>query len=218
MAPRARPGSDRRPTAARPWCMILGANAPTEMPVCGIAAEVRKDGTPADRAALTRMMDALAPRGPDGAGLWSREGVGLAHRRLSIIDLSPAGAQPMVDPVLGLAIAFNGLIYNYRELREELEAAGYAFTSSSDTEVLLKAYHHWGERFVCRLVGMFAFAIVETASGRTELGRDRLGVKPLYLADGPNGVLRAASSLPALLEAGVADTSIDPVALHRYFS
>jgi asparagine synthase (glutamine-hydrolysing) len=186
--------------------------------VCGIAAEIRTDGAPADGAALARMMASLAPRGPDGAGLWSRDGVGLAHRRLSIIDLSPAGAQPMVDPVLGLAIAFNGLIYNYKELRHELEGAGYAFTSTSDTEVLLKAYHHWGERFVERLVGMFAFALVETASGRAVLGRDRLGVKPLYLADGPGGVLRAASSLPALLEAGDVDISIDPVALHHYLS
>src|SRR4051794_1329072 len=93
------------------------------------------------------MSAAMAPRGPDGAGLWAKDGAGLGHRRLSVIDLSEAGAQPMLDPQLGLAVAFNGCIYNYKELRKELAADGYSFTSTSDTEVLLKAYHRWGERF-----------------------------------------------------------------------
>src|SRR4051794_18697404 len=164
------------------------------------------------------MSAALAPRGPDGAGLWTHNGAGLSHRRLSIIDLSERGAQPMVDPHLGLAVAFNGCIYNYRELRKELAADGYSFSSTSDTEVLLKAYHRWGERFVDRLAGMFAFALVERASGRAVLGRDRLGIKPLYLADGPGETLRVASTLPALLAAGDVDTELDPVALHHYLS
>src|SRR3954447_19125469 len=125
--------------------------------VCGIAGELRHDGRPADAAALARMSESMAPRGPDGAGLWAHDGKGLGHRRLSIIDLSERGAQPMVDPHLGLAVAFNGCIYNYKELRRELAADGYSFASTSDTEVLMKAYHRWGERFVERLAGMFAF-------------------------------------------------------------
>ena len=186
--------------------------------MCGIAGELRFDGAPADAAVLGRMSAAMARRGPDAAGLWAQDGAGLGHRRLKIIDLTETGAQPMVDPQLGLAVAFNGCVYNYKELRKELAADGYSFSSTSDTEVLLKAYHRWGERFVERLAGMFAFVIVERASGRAVLGRDRLGIKPLYLADGPNGELRVASTLPALLAAGDVDTGIDPVALHHYLS
>ena len=129
------------------------------------------------------MAEAMAPRGPDGAGVWSQGRVALGHRRLKIIDLSEAGAQPMVDSELGLSIAWNGCIYNYKELRRELSGHGYRFFSHSDTEVLLKAYHHWGDRFVDHLNGMFAFAIVERDSGRVLLGRDRLGIKPLYLTE-----------------------------------
>src|SRR5690606_25127117 len=98
-------------------------------------------------------------------------------------DLSDRAAQPMVDAELGLTIAFNGCIYNHKELRRELEAAGYRFFSSGDTEVLGKAYHHWGDGFVDRLVGMFAICIAERDSGRVVLVRDRLGIKPLYLAE-----------------------------------
>ena len=133
------------------------------------------------------MADALAPRGPDGSGAWAHGGIALGHRRLRIIDLSERGAQPMVDSELGLAVVFNGCIYNHRELRRELEAAGLRFFSDSDTEVVLKAYRLWGERCVDRFKGMFAFAIAERDSGRLVLARDRLGVKPLYLADGPAG-------------------------------
>src|SRR3954452_24088073 len=97
--------------------------------VCGIAGELRHDGRPADAAALARMSEAMAPRGPDGAGLWAQDGAELGHRRLSVIDLSTRGAQPMVDPHLGLAVAFNGCIYNYKELRRELAADGYSFAS-----------------------------------------------------------------------------------------
>src|SRR3954466_13577593 len=185
--------------------------------MCGIAGELRHDGRPADVAAVARMCETLAPRGPDGAGLWAQDGVALGHRRLSVIDLSERGAQPMLDPHLGLAVAFNGCIYNYKELRAELAADGYSFASTSDTEVLMKAYHRWGERFVDRLAGMFAFVLVERSSGRAILGRDRLGIKPLYLADG-DGRLRIASTLPALLAGGEVDTTLDPVALHHYLS
>jgi asparagine synthase (glutamine-hydrolysing) len=184
--------------------------------MCGIAGELRRDGRP-DVAALRRMQDTMADRGPDGDGLWTERGTGLAHRRLSIIDLSERGAQPMVDPRLGLVCVFNGIIYNHRELHAELEAAGHVFFSTSDTEVVLKAYAQWGERCVDRFLGMFAFCVVERASGRAFLARDRLGVKPLYLAEA-DGALRFASTLPALLAGGGVDTSIDPVALHHYLS
>jgi asparagine synthase (glutamine-hydrolysing) len=186
--------------------------------MCGLGGEVAVGRAP-DLDALARIGDALAPRGPDGAGDWHGSGVALVHRRLKIIDLSPRGDQPLLDPELGLVIAFNGCIYNHKELRAELLGAGYSFRSTSDTEVILKAFHHWGpERFVDHLIGMFAFAIVEQASGRVVLGRDRLGIKPLYLAE-VDGALRFASTLPALLAGGGGiDTEIDPVALHHYLS
>jgi asparagine synthase (glutamine-hydrolysing) len=186
--------------------------------MCGLGGEVAWGRAP-DLEALRRVADALAPRGPDGAGEWHDSGVALVHRRLKIIDLSARGDQPMLDPELGLVIAFNGCIYNHHELRAELTGAGYSFRSGSDTEVILKAFHHWGpDRFVDHLIGMFAFAIVEPASGRVVLGRDRLGIKPLYLAE-VDGALRFASTLPALLAGGAGiDTEIDPVALHHYLS
>jgi asparagine synthase (glutamine-hydrolysing) len=188
--------------------------------VCGLCGEFRWDGTAADTALVGRMRDRLAPRGPNGSGMWAQGPAALGHRRLAIIDLSEAGAQPMVDSDLGLAVAFNGCIYNYPQLRVELIAAGYRFFSTSDTEVVLKAYHRWGTRCVEHFAGMFAFAIVERATGRLILARDRLGIKPLYLAQTP-GRLRFASTLPALVagaEGGDIDTSLDPVALHHYLS
>ncbi|TCT10027.1 asparagine synthase (glutamine-hydrolysing) [Tepidamorphus gemmatus] len=166
---------------------------------------------------MARMTEALAPRGPDGAGLLLRDRVGLGHRRLTIIDLSARAEQPMVDADLGLSIAFNGCIYNYPQLRDDLQAMGYRFFSTGDTEVILKAWHAWGMDCVDRFHGMFAFAIHERDSGRLILGRDRFGIKPLYLAESA-GRLRFASTLPALLAAGDVDTSIDPVALHTYMT
>jgi asparagine synthase (glutamine-hydrolysing) len=185
--------------------------------MCGATGEVRLDGRTPDIATVWAMAEAMAPRGPDAAGVWSQGRVALGHRRLKIIDLSEAGAQPMVDSELGLSIAWNGCIYNYKDLRRELTQAGYRFFSHSDTEVLLKAYHRWGDRFVDHLFGMFALAIVERDSGRVLLGRDRLGIKPLYLTEDAHRV-RFASSLPALLAGGGVDTRIDPVALHHYLT
>jgi asparagine synthase (glutamine-hydrolysing) len=184
--------------------------------MCGFAGEVRRDGA-VDRDALARMGESLAPRGPDGHGEWTMDGVGLVHRRLAIIDLSERGAQPMVDDELGLAVAFNGCIYNHHELRAELEAGGARFRSTADTEVLLHGWAAWGEGVLDRLKGMFAFALVERRTGRVVLARDRLGVKPLYVAEA-GGALRFASTLPALLAAGGVDTSVDDVALHHYLS
>ncbi|WP_127501781.1 N-acetylglutaminylglutamine amidotransferase [Actinoplanes solisilvae] len=184
--------------------------------MCGIAGELRYDGT-ADAEAVRRMLPCLESRGPDGEGLWARGPVAFGHRRLKIIDLSEAGAQPMIDEELGLSLVFNGCIYNYRQLREELKAYGYKFFSTSDTEVIIKAYHRWGSDCVQHFLGMFAFAIVEHGTGTVMLARDRLGIKPLYLAE-TRGRLRFASTLPALLAAGDVDTSIDKVALQHYMT
>jgi asparagine synthase (glutamine-hydrolysing) len=185
--------------------------------MCGLAGEIRFDGTSPDVGAVARMTGCLVHRGPDGDGLWARGPVALGHRRLSIVDLSTAGAQPMVVTRLGLTIAYNGMVYNYRDLREELHGKGHTFDSTSDTEVIVAAYAEWGESFVDHLIGMFAIAIWEHASGRLVLARDRLGIKPLYVAEVPGGV-RFASSLPAILAGGQVDTSIDPVAFASYMS
>jgi asparagine synthase (glutamine-hydrolysing) len=185
--------------------------------MCGICGEVTFDGSTPSVLAISRMSDTLAPRGPDDSGIVSYGNAGFGHRRLRIIDLSEKARQPMVDGMLGLTIAFNGCIYNYPELRRELEAAGYSFFSNGDTEVILKAWHAWGEACVERFNGMFAFVIQERDSGRIIMARDRFGIKPLYLSQSGKR-LRFASSLPALLKAGDVDTSIDRVALHHYMS
>jgi asparagine synthase (glutamine-hydrolysing) len=185
--------------------------------MCGLSGEIRLDGGRPDIAAVERMTDRLAPRGPDGRGLWSQGPVALGHRRLKIIDLSDSGAQPMADPRGRIAGVFNGCVYNYRELRDELHALGHRFFSESDTEVVLKAYQQWGTDCVDHFYGMFAFVIIEQDTGRVVLARDRLGIKPLYLS-ATTERLRFASSLPALLAGGGVDTSLDPVALHQYLS
>ena len=163
------------------------------------------------------MMDVLKARGPDAGGLLAQNQIAFGHRRLSILDLNLTSQQPMIDSELGLTVVFNGCIYNFRALRQELQGKGYRFFSDGDTEVILKAYHAWGPRCVERFYGMFAFAILERNSGRVVLARDRLGIKPLYLSE-HGKTLRFASSLPALLAAGDVDTSIDPAALHHYMS
>jgi asparagine synthase (glutamine-hydrolysing) len=185
--------------------------------MCGFSGELRTDGRTALTGDVATMTQTMSNRGPDGSGLWAQGPLALGHRRLKIIDLSDRAAQPLTDPELGITVVFNGCIYNYPLLREELIRLGYRFFSTSDTEVIAKAYHRWGERFVDRLNGMFAFCIAERDSGRVVLGRDRLGIKPLYLAEIP-GALRFASTLPALLAGGGVDTGIDPVALHHYLT
>ncbi|SDQ16523.1 asparagine synthase (glutamine-hydrolysing) [Curtobacterium sp. UNCCL20] len=201
--------------------------------MCGLAGEIRFDGRAPDVGAVARMTGCMVHRGPDGDGLWARGPVALGHRRLSIVDLSTAGAQPMVLPRQGLTIAYNGMVYNYVQLRDELRGKGHEFFSTSDTEVIVAAYAEWGTAFVEHLIGMFAIAIWEHASGRLVLARDRLGIKPLYVAHVPGGV-RFASSLPAILAGnggtgnggtgtgtnpgGTVDTSIDPVAFASYMT
>src|SRR5690606_12851168 len=131
--------------------------------------------------------------------------------------LSEAGGQPFVDSLLGLTMVFNGCIYNYPELRAELEGRGHRFGSTSDTEVILKAWSEWGPACVERFFGMFAFVIHDRATGRIAMVRDRFGIKPLYYAETAEG-LRFASTVPALLAAGGVDTAIDRVALQHYMT
>jgi len=185
--------------------------------MCGICGELRFDGHGADLAAIQRMTERLERRGPDHGGSFSDGPLGFGHRRLSVIDLSEHSDQPLVDQELCLSLVFNGAIYNYRELRKELQAKGYHFFSEGDSEVILKAWHAWGEACVERLQGMFAFAIWEEERKRLFLARDRMGIKPLYYSL-DNNRLRFASNMQALLAAGGVDKSIDPVALHHQFS
>lgn len=183
--------------------------------MCGICGEIGLNGRTPSMTPIERMTEVMTSRGPDDVGMLMRKSMAFGHRRLSIIDLSTHAQQPMIDNGLGLGIVYNGEIYNYRELRDELIAKGYAFFSHGDTEVILKAYHAWGDACVKRFSGMFAFALWERDSGRVFCARDRLGIKPFYYANTPDG-FRFASSLPALVQSGGLDTSIDPVALHHY--
>ncbi|WP_294947739.1 N-acetylglutaminylglutamine amidotransferase [Sulfurivirga sp.] len=180
--------------------------------MCGICGSVHWDGRAADVARLRPMLEALARRGPDDEGIWQQRQVALGHRRLAIIDLSPAGHQPMVDGELTLA--FNGCIYNWQALRAELEALGHVFRSHSDTEVILKAFRQWGIDCLSRLDGMFAFALWDDHQQQLWLARDRFGIKPLYYAPVEGGLL-FASNVQALLATGEVDTGIDPVGLHH---
>ncbi|WP_313476753.1 N-acetylglutaminylglutamine amidotransferase [Stutzerimonas kunmingensis] len=185
--------------------------------MCGIAGELRFDNRPADLAAVERITQQLTARGPDACGFHSQGPLALGHRRLKIMDLCEASGQPMIDSALGLSMVFNGAIYNYPELRAELEGLGYRFFSEGDTEVLLKGFHAWGEALLPRLNGMFAFAIWERDSQQLFIARDRLGVKPLYLSR-TDQRLRFASSLPALLKGGDIAGVLNPVALNHYMS
>ncbi|MEA3411241.1 MAG: N-acetylglutaminylglutamine amidotransferase [Pseudomonadota bacterium] len=185
--------------------------------MCGICGELRFDDSAPDGAAIGRMLARLARRGPDHEGSYSDGPLAFGHRRLSVIDLSAHANQPMVDHELGLALVFNGAIYNYPELRAELMRAGYHFFSTGDTEVILKAYHFWGEQCVTRFNGMFAFALWETGAGRLFLARDRLGIKPLYYSEDRRR-LRFASNTQALLASGGIDTSLDGTALHHHLT
>ncbi|WP_339522187.1 N-acetylglutaminylglutamine amidotransferase [Pseudomonas sp. EA_35y_Pfl2_R111] len=185
--------------------------------MCGIAGELRFDQRPADMAAVERITHHLAPRGPDAHGFHSQGPLALGHRRLKIMDLAEASGQPMIDSDLGLSMVFNGAIYNYPELRDELKALGYRFFSGGDTEVLLKGYHAWGTDLLPKLNGMFAFAIWERDSQQLFIARDRLGVKPLYLSR-TGQRLRFASSLPALMAGGDIGKTLDPIALNHYLN
>ena len=185
--------------------------------MCGICGELRFDGATPDLNNIKRMSAKIARRGPDHEAIISDGPLAFGHRRLAIIDLTPSADQPMVDKDLRISLVFNGTIYNYKELRAELIEMGYAFFSEGDTEVIIKAYHAWGEKCVERFFGMFAFALWDMRHATLFLARDRFGIKPLYYSlDGTH--LRFASNMQALLAAGGVDTSIDVTALHHHFT
>jgi asparagine synthase (glutamine-hydrolysing) len=188
--------------------------------MCGIAAifAYGESAQPVDRDEVLRTRDYMASRGPDGAGEWfSDDGrVGLGHRRLSIIDLSPTGAQPMFSADGSLAIIFNGEIYNYRELRTKLEQSGRRFVSQSDTEVLLHLYAEHGDAMLENVRGMYAFAIWDRQRQCLFLARDPFGIKPLYYAD-DGKTIRVASQVKALRECGKIDLAPDPAGHVGFF-
>lgn len=183
--------------------------------MCGIVAVAGA----VDRIRLAEAVQALAHRGPDDEGLWveERAAVGLGHRRLAILDLTPAGRQPMWDAYHQAAVVFNGEIYNFRELRDELQARGYIFRTHTDTEVLLNLYLAEGEGMLGRLNGMFAFAIWDAKAHSLFVARDAIGIKPLYYATWPDGIA-LASEIKALLGVIPMARELDLEALDRYLT
>ena len=184
--------------------------------MCGICGQLRFDNKSVDSKDLNIMMSKIARRGPDSSGEWAQTGVGFGHQRLSIIDLSNHAHQPMEDQTLDLVLVFNGTIYNYKALRVELSKQGYEFFSQSDTEVILKAYHFWGEDCVLHLDGMFAFCIWDKKQQHLFVARDRMGIKPLYF-NLTDQAFSFASNTQSLVAIG-ADTSINSVALQQQLS
>ena len=184
--------------------------------MCGICGQLRFDGDTPSSESLDNMMNKLARRGPDSNGKWLEGKIGFGHQRLSIIDLSSSGSQPMIDSLLKLTLVFNGTIYNYKQLRSRLIGKGYSFFSSSDTEVIIKAYHYWGEDCVNHLDGMFAFAIWDKPSKKLFIARDRMGIKPLYY-NLTNKAFTFASNSQALLTQDL-DKSVNPIALQQQLS
>lgn len=186
--------------------------------MCGIAGYFDlNDHRPVPEALLRAMTDALAHRGPDGSDIFRGPGVGLGHRRLSIIDLA-GGAQPMATPDGQIVTVFNGEIYNFQSVRQELEALGHRFRTHSDTEVILYGWLEWGEACVQRFRGMFAFALFDARTRTLFLTRDRLGVKPLHYSLLPDGTLIFASELKGLLANPKLPRVLDPTAIEDYFA
>ena len=185
--------------------------------MCGIAGWLSWTEPP-DAAVVARMCDALAHRGPDAAGLEDLGPLVLGHRRLSVIDVAERSNQPMFDHARRYAIAYNGELYNYRELRRELEADGARFLTASDTEVVLEAYKAWGSACLERFNGMFALALWDIARRCLFLARDRAGEKPLYYAPFPGGGLAFASEPGALLLHPGVSRGVDPLALNQYLA
>ena len=186
--------------------------------MCGICGELRFDSQLPDRALIERMKQKLQKRGPDSDGTYVKAPVAFGHQRLAIIDLSDRAAQPMRDEAAGVALVFNGTIYNYPDLRKQLQALGHSFKSTGDTEVILRAYIEWGENCVAKLQGMFAFAIWDEKKQRTLLARDRTGIKPLYYSQTSERLLFASNTQAIIHADDNIDTSIDATALHNLFS
>ncbi len=185
--------------------------------MCGLTGAFHVDGRPVSVSMLRRMTDALAHRGPDGEGFWTSSFVGFGHRRLAIIDLSPAGHQPMQSPDGQVVLVYNGEIYDFQNLRLDLESKGHLFRSRSDTEVLLHAYLEWGVAAVERLNGMFAFAIWDGRNHELVLARDRYGVKPLYYRY-HDGLLLFGSEIKAILAHPDVSVRVDAATLTEYFA
>jgi len=185
--------------------------------VCGVSGILNLDGEPVSSVILSRMTDAIAHRGPDGEGFYTDGCIGLGHRRLAIIDLSPAGHQPMVTRDGRYVLIYNGEVYNFQELRVELEAQGYQFHSRTDTEVVLYAYAEWGEKALERFNGMFALAIWDKQQRELFLGRDRYGIKPLYYTLQGSCFL-FGSEVKAILAHPAYQTTLDKEALLEYFT
>ena len=186
--------------------------------MCGIAGIFHlTTAKPVDPARVERMCDAMAHRGPDGHGVWTAPGVGLGHRRLSIIDLA-GSPQPMVSGDGRAVLVFNGEIYNFRELRRELQAAGAQFRTDGDSEVILAAWQRWGPDCLSRLHGMFAFAIHDLDTQSLFLARDRLGVKPLFHATLPDGSVIFGSELKALAAHPLLRREADALAVEDYLA
>lgn len=184
--------------------------------MCGVAGIVHTNQRPVDAAHVRRMTDAIAHRGPDGEGLWIEGPVGIGHRRLSIIDLSDNATQPMHSTDGRYVLSYNGEIYNFRELRRELEALGHVFRSTSDAEVLLASCVEWGTHAILKFNGMFAFALWDRKAQTLLLARDRYGIKPLYYRhDGER--FSFASEHKAILTLG-GSAALDRAALYEYFT
>jgi asparagine synthase (glutamine-hydrolysing) len=186
--------------------------------MCGIAGIFHPSvPKPVDPARVATMCDVLAHRGPDGSGVWTAPGVGLGHRRLSIIDLE-GGAQPMLTPDSSIAVTYNGEIYNFLEVRAELEAKGHVFETDSDTEVILAGWRQWGPDALSRFNGMFAFALYDAQRDSLFIARDRLGVKPLFYAELSDGALIFASELKGLLAHPLFRGRPNPQAIEDYLA
>ena len=185
--------------------------------MCGIVGIWQRNGAGADPALIERMLATILHRGPDGGGVWSEGRLALGHRRLSILDLSAAGHQPMLSADRRGVFAYNGEIYNYPALRLQLQREGVEFVGTSDTEVVLAALHAWGpERTIPLLNGMFAFAYFDLRCGALWLARDRLGIKPLYVADAGQEFLFASEVKAILAHPGMVK-QVDEAALNRGF-
>lgn len=185
--------------------------------MCGIAGYINLDGAPASSVAIERMTDSIAHRGPDGEGQWVEDNVAIGHRRLAIIDLSPAGHQPMVSADHRFVLSYNGEIYNFKELRSELEAKGYWFRSQTDSEVVLNGLAEWGAKSVERFNGMFAFALWDRKEKTLTLARDRYGIKPVYYSRQGN-MFAFASEQKAILTLPGIEKRLDKPALMEYFT
>lgn len=185
--------------------------------MCGVTGVVNRDGAPARAVVIERMAEALEHRGPDDEGVFVDGPVGLGHRRLSVIDLTTAGHQPMATADGNCVITYNGELYNFHELRVELEALGHRFRSRTDTEVVLEAWAEWGYDAIPRFNGMFAFAVYDRRRRELVLARDRFGVKPLYYSLCGETVL-FGSEIKALLEHPDRAVEVDPDGLVEYFT